>query len=66
MWKLKKRLKIEERFDQVYIYDLSKPDPDIDQYFRIEAEQHKDEFRFMVVRCNDEEHKFEFEYYHDL
>ena len=32
MWKLKKRLKIEERFDQVYVYDLSKPDPDIDQY----------------------------------
>ena len=62
--KMKIRLKVEERFDLTYVYDLSKPDPDIDQYFRVEAEQHKDEFRFMVVRCNDEEHKFE--YYHDL
>ena len=64
--KMKKRLKVEERFDPTYVYYLSKPDPDIDQYFKVEAEQHKNEFRFMVVRCNDEEHKFEFEYYHDL
>jgi hypothetical protein len=66
MWKLKKRLKIEERFDQVYVYDLSKPESDIDDYFKVEAEKHRPEFKFMVVRCKTKEKKFEFEYYHDL
>ena len=58
MWKLKKRLKIEERFDQVYVYDLSKPEPDVDEYFKAEAEKHRLNFKFMVVRCKE---KFEFE-----
>ena len=46
--KMKKRLKVEERFDLTYVYDLSKPDPDIDQYFKVEAEQHKNELREVV------------------
>ena len=66
--KLKRRIPLNERFDIVYVYDISnhtynKYYEDVLEYFEHEAKSHEKDYNFMVVKCNDEEKKFEFEYY---
>ena len=64
---LKKRIPIDERFQKVYVYDIGGSTvnilSDLQEYFWTQYIEHKDDYNFMVVKCNDEEKKFEFEYY---
>ena len=64
---LKKRIPFEERFQKVYVYDIGGSTvnilSDLQEYFWTQYIEHKDDYNFMVVKCNDEEKKFEFEYY---
>ena len=63
---LKKRIPFEERFQKVYVYDIGGSTvnilSDLQDYFWEQYIQHRNDYNFMVVKCNDEE-KFEFEYY---
>jgi hypothetical protein len=67
MQTFKKRIPLKERIQKVYVYDISCPSDseiaDLHEYFYDEYMSHKDIYNFMVVKCNDEEEKFEFEYY---
>ena len=64
---LKKRIPVDERFQKVYIYDIGGSTVnilyDLQEYFWQQYLDHKDDYNFMVVKCNDDEKKFEFEYY---
>jgi len=65
---LKKRLSLNERIHKVYVYNiqnkLSLDDKiDIDDFFKTQYEQHHKDYKYMVVYVNDNENKFEFEYY---
>ena len=64
---LKKRIPVDERFQKVYVYDIGGSTvnilSDLQEYFWTQYLEHKDDYNFMVVKCNDEEKKFEFEYY---
>ena len=64
---LKKRIPVDERFQKVYVYDIGGSTvnilSDLQEYFWTQYIEHKDDYNFMVVKCNDEEKKFEFEYY---
>ena len=64
---LKKRIPVDERFQKVYVYDIGGSTVniliDLQEYFWTQYIEHKDDYNFMVVKCNDEEKKFEFEYY---
>lgn len=64
---LKKRIPVDERFQKVYVYDIGGSTvnilSDLQEYFWTQYIKHKDDYKFMVVKCNDEEKKFEFEYY---
>ena len=65
---LKKRLSLNERIYKVYVYNLKgklsyDEQYDIVNYFKYEYESHRDKFKYMVVHVNDDEHKFEYEYY---
>jgi len=65
---LKKRLSLNERIYKVYVYNLKgtlsyDEQYDIVNYFKYEYESHRNEFKYMVVHVNDNEHKFEYEYY---
>lgn len=64
---LKKRIPVDERFQKVYVYDIGGSIvnilSDLQEYFWTQYIEHKDDYNFMVVKCNDEEKKFEFEYY---
>lgn len=64
---LKKRIPVDERFQKVYVYDIGGSTvnilSDLQEYFWAQYIEHKDDYNFMVVKCNDEEKKFEFEYY---
>jgi len=71
MIKLRKRLSINERVYQVYVYNiqgqLSRDEKyDIDKYFKYQYNANCKNFAYMVVHCNDNEHQFEFEYYKTL
>ena len=67
---LKKRLSINERIYQVYIYDLqnlsTKDQNDINDYFISQYNRYHKNYKYMVVHCNDDKHQFEFEYYKTL
>ena len=64
---LKKRIPVDERFQKVYVCDIGGSTvnilSDLQEYFWTQYIEHKDDYNFMVVKCNDEEKKFEFEYY---
>lgn len=64
---LKKRILLNERIQKVYVYDISQiyssTYDEIDEYFYDEYITHKNDYNFMVVKINDIEHKFEFEFY---
>ena len=64
---LKKRIPVDERFQKVYVYDIGGSTvnilSDLQEYFWTQYIEHKDDYNFMVVKCNDEEKKYEFEYY---
>ena len=65
---LKKRLSLKERIHKVYVYNIQgtlsyDEQYDITNYFKNEYESHRNEFKYMVVHVNDNEHKFEYEYY---
>ena len=64
---LKKRIPVDERFQKVYVYDIGGSTvnilSDLQEYFWTQYIEHKDDYNFMVVKYNDEEKKFEFEYY---
>ena len=64
---LKKRIPVDERFQKVYVYDIGGSTvnilSDLQEYFWTQYIEHKDDYNFMVVKCNDEEKKFEFEDY---
>ena len=64
---LKKRIPVDERFQKVYVYDIGGSTvnilSDLQKYFWTQYIEHKDDYNFMVVKCNDDEKKFEFEYY---
>ena len=64
---LKKRIPVDERFQKVYVYDIGGSTvnilSDLQEYFWTQYIEHKDDYNFMVVKCNDDEKKFEFEYY---
>ena len=64
---LKKRIPVDERFQKVYVYDIGGSTvnilSDLQEYFWTQYIEHKDDYNFMVVKCSDEEKKFEFEYY---
>ena len=64
---LKKRIPVDERFQKVYVYHIGGSTvnilSDLQEYFWTQYIEHKDDYNFMVVKCNDEEKKFEFEYY---
>ena len=64
---LKKRIPVDERFQKVYVYDIGGSTvnilSDLQEYFWTQYIEHKDDYNFMVVKCNDEEKKFESEYY---
>ena len=64
---LKTRIPVDERFQKVYVYDIGGSTvnilSDLQEYFWTQYIEHKDDYNFMVVKCNDEEKKFEFEYY---
>lgn len=64
---LKKRIPVDERFQKVYVYDIGGSTvnilSDLQEYFWTQYIEYKDDYNFMVVKCNDEEKKFEFEYY---
>ena len=71
MISLRKRLSVNERIYQVYVYNiqgqLSRDEKyDIDTYFKYQYNANRKNFAYMVVHCNDDEHKFEFEYYKTL
>ena len=61
---LKKRIPVDERFQKVYVYDIGGSTvnilSDLQEYFWTQYIEHKDDYNFMVVKCNDEEKKFEF------
>jgi len=64
---LKKRIPVDERFQKVYVYDIGGSTvnilSDLQDYFWKQYIQHRNDYNFMVVKCNDKEKKFEFEYY---
>ena len=64
---LKKRIPFKERFQKVYVYDIGGSTvnilSDLQDYFWEQYIQHRNDYNFMVVKCNDDEKKFEFEYY---
>ena len=64
---LKKRIPIDERFQKVYIYDIGGSTVnilgDLQEYFWHQYLNHRNDYNYMVVKLNEEEKKFEFEYY---
>ena len=65
---LRKRININDRTDIVYVYNIKDrlcydDEYDINQYFYKEYEDHRKDYKYMVVRVIDDNHTFDFEYY---
>ena len=65
---LRKRININDRTDIVYVYNIKDKlcyddEYDINQYFYKEYEDHRKDYKYMVVRVIDDNHTFDFEYY---
>ena len=65
---LRKRINIDDRTDIVYVYNIKDKlcyddEYDINQYFYKEYEDHRKDYKYMVVRVIDDNHTFDFEYY---
>ena len=65
---LRKRININDRTDIVYVYNIKDKlcyddEYDINQYFYKEYEDHRNDYKYMVVRVIDDNHTFDFEYY---
>jgi len=65
---LRKRININDRTDIVYVYNIKDKlcyddEYDINQYFYKEYEDHRKDYKYMVVRLIDDNHTFDFEYY---
>lgn len=65
---LRKRININDRTDIVYVYNIKDrlcydDEYDINQYFYKEYEDHRKDYKYMVVRVINDNHTFDFEYY---
>ena len=65
---LRKRINIDDRTDIVYVYNIKDKlcyddEYDINQYFYKEYEDHRKDYKYMVVHVIDDNHTFDFEYY---
>lgn len=64
---LRKRIPVNERIQRVYVYDITNPSnnefAELQEYFWKEYLDHRNDYNYMVVKINEDEHKFEFEYY---